>query len=580
MAQRFTDIHKRLPMNRIKKFTTLQLAYGIIFLIALTLRLVNLNQAPLAENEAQRALCALDIQSASCEGTAVIYTFFTGIIFVIFGDNNLTSRFLPALLGSLLVLLPLLLEKKMERKNGLVLAFCLALDPILIQTSRSADAFILGMVFALYTLAFAWRQEYFIALLVFIFGMLSGTSFWGTLLLLGGVWLMEKLVRQMSHKEPEQQGKFTCPFQTIKTNSPILLFSMTVWLIISTHLFTNIGGILNPIQSAALLFKPAGLGNLMLTLPAPLRFAIFLFYSAFGLVLSIAAIFRTDPKQSILKQFTMVWMVLAMLVFLFPKFSLYRAAWVCVPMWLLATAEFFRIAQNTYHNWKKLLIPCLIGLVVFIYLALQVLRLSYLISLGLDVQKNLLLLVVPILLCLLFILLYSYGWSGNAARQVVEALFILIGLLGLWRTASRAANLSGSAEYEVVREALYLHNADTLLNEIEEYRISHGIFPADLRIGLSLGESTQSMNWLLRDYQLQEVVPASILNSSQFDVMITYDIQINPPVGFYGQDLELLSNVKVFKADYSGFLPKEILEWLIYRRGSLELVDYALWFKF
>jgi hypothetical protein len=249
-------------------------------------------------------------------------------------------------------------------------------------------------------------------------------------------------------------------------------------------------------------------------------------------------------------------------------------------MWLLATAEFFRIAQNTYHNWKKLLIPCLIWLVVFIYLALQVLRLSYLISLGLDVQKNLLLLVVPILLCLLFILLYSYGWSGNAARQVVEALFILIGLLGLWRTASRAANLSGSAEYEVVREALYLHNADTLLNEIEEYRISHGIFPADLRIGLSLDESTQSMNWLLRDYQLQEVVPASILNSSQFDVMITYDIQINPPVGFYGQDLELLSNVKVFKADYSGFLPKEILEWLIYRRGSLELVDYALWFKF
>lgn len=568
-------------MKKTEKFTKLQLVYAMIFGIALLLRLVNLGQTPLAENEAQAALCALDVQSLGCGSISSFYTFFTNIFFVIFGDNNFSSRFLPALVGSLLVLLPFLFEKKAGRKTGLVLALCLALDPILIQISRSADSFILGLVFVLYTLAFIWRQEYLKALLVFVFGTLSGASFWGTLMLLVGVWLLEKLFHRLLRSAPERQEEaFTCPFQSIRMNSPVFLFAMLVWLVISTHFFTDIGGLLNPVQSLALLFGPSKPGNMALTVPAQLRFAIFLFYSAFGLVLSIAAIFHRDPERSPLKQFAATWMVLALLVYLFLGSSLYSIAWVSIPMWLLAAPELFRIAENIYHNWRKLLIPCLIGLVVLIYLALQILRLSYLISLGLDVQKNLLLLVVPVILCLLFILLYSYGWSGNAAMQVVEALFILVGMLGLWRTANRAADLSGNAEYEVVREAPYLHNADTLLDEIEEYRISQGIFPADLHIGLSSDEFTQSMKWLLRDYQLQEVVQASPLNSDQFDVMIIHDTQIDPPAGFYGQDLALLSNVKVFKVDYSGFLPNEILEWLIYRRGSLDLVHVALWFKF
>jgi hypothetical protein len=222
----------------------------------------------------------------------------------------------------------------------------------------------------------------------------------------------------------------------------------------------------------------------------------------------------------------------------------------------------------------------LIGLVVLIYLALQVLRLSYLISLGLDVQKNLLLLVAPLMLCLLLVFLYSYGWSGNAAMRVLEALLIVIGMLGLWRTANRAANITGSSEYEMIRAGPYLHNADTLLHEIESYRIAHGIFPSHLRIGLSLSEPNMSMVWLLRDYQVQEVAQVSAMNVAQFDLVIMDDTQLEPPAGFYGQELALLSNVKVFKSDYSGFLPNEILEWLIYRRGSLDLVNDALWFKF
>ncbi|NMC45329.1 MAG: hypothetical protein GYA52_00705 [Chloroflexi bacterium] len=567
-------------MKKTEKFTILQLVYGMIFVIALLLRLVNLGQTPLAENEAQAALCALDVHSLDCGGISSFYTFFTSIFFAIFGDNNFSSRFLPALVGSLLVLWPFLLEKKAGKKTGLVLALCLALDPVLIQISRSADSFMLGLVFVLYMLAFIWRQEYLKALLFFVFGTLTGASFWGTLFLLAGVWLLEKLFQRLLRSAPERQEAFTCPFQSVKMNSPVFLFAMLVWLVISTHFFTGLGGLLNPVQSLALLFSPSKPGDMALTVPAQLRFAIFLFYSAFGLVLSIAAIFRRDPERAPLKQFAATWMVLALLVYLFLGSSLYSIAWVSIPMWLLAAPELFRIAENIYHNWRKLLIPCLIGLVVLIYLALQILRLSYLISLGLDVQKNLLLLVVPVILCLLFILLYSYGWSGNAAMQVVEALFLLLGMLGLWRTANRAANLSGNAEYEVVREAPYLHNADTLLDEIEEYRISQGIFPADLHIGLSSGEFTRSMKWLLRDYQLHEVVQASTLNSGQFDVMINRDPQIDPPDGFYGQDLALLSNVKVFKVDYSGFLPNEILEWLIYRRGSLDLVHVALWFKF
>jgi hypothetical protein len=82
--------------------------YILIILLALTLRLLNLGAAPLAEGESVLALKALDL--AKGERVALEpqpgYVALTGATFALFGSSEFTARWWPALVGGLLSLVP------------------------------------------------------------------------------------------------------------------------------------------------------------------------------------------------------------------------------------------------------------------------------------------------------------------------------------------------------------------------------------------------------------------------------------------------------------------------------------------
>jgi len=568
-------------MNKTRKLTTIQILYLLIFSLALLLRLVNLGTAALSENEAHQVLCTVEWERAGCEGDSALYRFFTNILFQVFGQSNYASRLLPALAGSLVVLLPMFLQNTFgNKKTGLVLALCLALDPILIQVSRSADATMIAVAFLLYVTVFLVKRDYRTAFFLFLFGMLSGPAFWlGSALLLGSYGIARY---RMLKKGKENRKVFpeTCPFNWIKGNQLEGLVLVVLWAAVSTRFFTFPAGFLAPVQSVAALITGTWQAGTGMAIPTGIKAIGLVLYSAFGICLCVSAVIKSKDEQSENQMFLILWLVLALVVLLLPDMPFSQSVWMLFPLWFLAAGEIVHLVEQLFAERKNLLIPSLIGLVIVIYLSLQIVRLRYLLSVGLSFQQNIYLLIIPLLLVVVFVLLYAYGWSRKLAGQVVTVLFLVCGFFGLWRNANRAANLTGTVEYELLQQGGFIHNADVLINEMEQYRISKGAFSEDIAIGVSSSDRMESMEWLLRDYNVTALASQPQTNSAEYDVIIVEGDVEQDYEGYYKQSLALRSTSKFFKSDYSGFLPREILEWLIYRGGALELENYTLWFKF
>ena len=87
------------------------------------------------------------------------YTVFTGLLFFLIDDSNTWARMLPALSGSLLVWLPLVIRPSLRdtpllRRLSLLFALALAIDPALVGLSRQAGSLLTGLSFALLAAAF------------------------------------------------------------------------------------------------------------------------------------------------------------------------------------------------------------------------------------------------------------------------------------------------------------------------------------------------------------------------------------------------------------------------------------------
>src|SRR5574342_79471 len=135
--------------------------YVIAFILALALRFIRLGALPLSDNEAGWALQALNVAQGTRPllGPQPIYILPTGLLFFLFGSSNFLARFIPALTGSALVLVPYMFRQRLRAIPGLFLAFFLALDPGLVSLSRQAGSLMPALTFVLMAWAFWWANR-------------------------------------------------------------------------------------------------------------------------------------------------------------------------------------------------------------------------------------------------------------------------------------------------------------------------------------------------------------------------------------------------------------------------------------
>ena len=195
--------------------------YGLAFLIALGLRLVQLGTAPLTDSEANFALQALHIANGTRPllGPQPAYILLTSVLFLIFESSNFMARLIPGIMGSVMVFAPMFFRGQLRPRPALILAFLFAIDPGLVALSRLAGGVVLAVAFTLFAWGM-WNHRRFVLAGIFAgLALLSGTSIWMGLLgldsrgSLSGWW-----------KENHSRKTLICRFLTLRTSmTPFLL---------------------------------------------------------------------------------------------------------------------------------------------------------------------------------------------------------------------------------------------------------------------------------------------------------------------------------------------------------------------
>ncbi len=132
--------------------------YSFAFLIGTALRWLNLGLVPLSGREADQALAALHNTSLPMGGSPLLYSF-NQIMFGLFGNSlgDAGPRLGAALIGTALILLPMLYRDRIGRVGALAASVMLAISPTFVFASRSIDGTIVAVACALAALGFGLR---------------------------------------------------------------------------------------------------------------------------------------------------------------------------------------------------------------------------------------------------------------------------------------------------------------------------------------------------------------------------------------------------------------------------------------
>lgn len=156
------------------------LAFVLIFLIALLLRFSQLDAVPLDDAEATEALAALGLadNNSGVQAYNPAYAALTSAAFRLFGANDWLARFWPALAGSLLTLIPFFLRETWGPSRALMFGAGFAILPPFVATSRFAGADGLALLaFGLAFLALGKGNWNWLAIALAL-GLLAGPGFY------------------------------------------------------------------------------------------------------------------------------------------------------------------------------------------------------------------------------------------------------------------------------------------------------------------------------------------------------------------------------------------------------------------
>jgi hypothetical protein len=313
-----------------REFTTEHFLYLIAFACALGMRFIGLGEMPLSEYEASWAIQAFRVS----QGESLIvsgqpaYVLLTGALFAIFKSSDAGARFLPALVGALVVWLPFALRDRLGKMAAVIFAFGLAFDPGLVATSRVAGGSMLALGFGV-MMAAAWLLNSPAAAgICGALFLMSGPSF-----LIGAVGVVATWVIWSS----TLKKNITIPRASLQQAG--IAAGLTL-LVAGTLLMRYPQGL-----SAALTAIPEYFRGWVSTGGAPLVqvFLALPVYQALAVVFGMLALFRTRHWDTPAFRFLGIWFFIAgTLTLLYPSRQVPDLIWVSLPLWGLASYELAR----------------------------------------------------------------------------------------------------------------------------------------------------------------------------------------------------------------------------------------------
>jgi hypothetical protein len=509
------------------------------------------------------------------------YIQLTGALFFMFGANDLFARLIPALAGSAVVLYPFLLREKLGQKTALVATFGLALDPILVATSRQAGSPVMAIGF----LAMVWLcWEYKRPLLAGFFAglvLMSGKSF--VFGLVGGL-LVWALIGFFTHYE--------ITFKIEKEDRNQALFGLGIALVTVGTLFTfEIQGLAAMMQAVPdfislwLSGATEGLTFSQMLLALPIYQPLALLFVLFVWL----APRRFDHAATLpLSATILAFMILALLP---SGRQVWMLVWALVPLWMLAARVVSVFLsqpeeQDLLLVWGEFAFYLILLVYWWLNLSKMTTQFAYPTPEGMsfwqfvttDVSARLfyIRLGVTILIPLLILVmsgLVSWGWSGDASmRGAVWAVAVFLSFhlvsvgLGFISEPDQIAN-------ELWAQGRASGYTEEFLTAVEE--ISVQVTGTKNLIELSAQVDTPQVRWLLRDFPNVQY-GAGLASGEMAGVILNQDPSFH--LTDLGQPYAGQAHVLNLRPEWGvAGMPVDFDRWLVYREGPVAEERIYLW---
>jgi hypothetical protein len=555
--------------------------YWLAFLIALGFRFIQLGASPLSDSEATLALQALHIAQGQSPllDPQPAYILFTSILFAITESTNFMARFVPALVGSMLVFIPYFFREKLNPRPALILAFLVAFDPGLVALSRQANGTMLAVTFLLFAWGL-WINGRAIPAGVFTgLALLSGTSLWAGLLALALTWIFRRGTEARSTSDQSQMPNYQSPVSNLQFSNTEL--RPTLLALIATLVF---GGTL-------FFISPNGLSAWLSSLPAylsgwvspavmtPGRMLLtFLAYEPLGIFLATLSIlrgFRSKSKRIIRLG---LWLGVSLLLAIF-----YRQAtelvWVIIPLLTLAALELSRSIEVQSEERVEVGVVVTAIMILLIYIWFNISNIAVnpyaqipaVMPIFGEVQNpRYVILYGASAILIVCVAMVGFGWSPRIARLgTAWAFTIFLGFYSLataWG-ASGLRNLDGVELWTPDPKPLH---ADLLLasvNDISEFSLGH----VDSQPVIIVGIDSPALEWVLRDHQVKVVSVLDPQVAPPLVITLTMD-NLNLPSAYRGQDFTWRQTPR-----WDQIQNPDWWSWLVYRQLPRENETVILW---
>lgn len=556
---------------RLKDLTFEHLMIALFFSAGVGIRLINLGHAPLSDYEANNALQALAIKNGADPGTITspAYVLLTGLLFSLFDDSNYLARFIPAVAGCVLLLSVVMLRNLLGRKATLVLLLGLALDPGLTAISRLAGGQMISLGLGVLFLAGIYLQRPVLTGVSGALALMSGPGIYGGFLGIAltagiGFYLYQSNRINRFWDDGSNQADKSFWGAVFRTGALTLILAGTFFLSRPFGLSATLNGL--PLYLSGWL-KNAGL-------PAGRLISALLIYQPLPIILAILAIYYGWKERIPILQWLSIWVVVALVIsLLYPSRQTYDLVWPLLPIWSLAATGLMH-----FLGFRDIeLLPALSQSTLIVLLA----SLSWINMAGLSVfQTNLqtyqlrwALIIGTLFLGVVTTILVGFGWTFKTARHgLMWGLICSLGLYSvsnLWGTAQ----LRGNGENELWQPGPVIRQSAELMETLSE--LSQWRTGIENSLDVSVLSSASSLKWLLREWpeaRFLSAIPSGELPSA---IITTSDQGPKSlPIGYRGQDFSWW-----ISADWSGGLPPNWPEWLVFRIAPQRIEKIILWVR-
>lgn len=530
------------------------------------LRFSRLGAAPLTDWEASNALPAFDwIRSGVIPtGAQAGYTLLSGILFYLFGASNIAARFIPALFGSLLVVLPWLFRRQLGRWPALIAAFGLALDPVLLAISRQADGAIWAITFSLFAVGLLLNRQHVRAGVCLGLSLLGGPGVWFGWLGLGIAYLVVGKSVKFPWNEPiEEHPMQPVDWRKILLSGLVTLAAAGTLFMIAPFGLSMATGSLPEFFRGWLRGGSFGLQSAVVGLLTYAWFPLLL-----GAIRAISGWIRRDP----LDQFLSFWWLIAWLLWLaYPDRNLVDAGWMMVPMWALAARQ---AAQWLHRQNTDVRFSAATAVVVFVlifFIVLNAVAILHPAGWSANTDLQIVKIVVAAAILALVVVLVGWGWDWNSAWQGIQWGGIAVLAIVLVSMSLNGAGLGKRPQAEIWRSGPYFSDADLLQSTLQDLSGYKSGQHNQLSVTV-VGIQSPALEWLLRDFQNVELADGIPAAETPDIIITTNQIQPGQTSTYRGQDFHWN-----LQPDWSLMGSVDWAKWLVFREYPPQSSTMILW---